>query len=63
MLSVGAATTRVNVWLAPNGPLPVEESVADTVSVKLPALVGVPMIETVFAPLLPTCTPAGKPVT
>ena len=52
-----------NVAWTDRGPVPVEASVADTVIGKLPALVGVPMIATVFAPLLPTCTPAGRPVT
>ena len=52
-LMLGAATVIEYAWLPVYGPLPIEESFADTVKLKMPPAVGVPLMVPVFDKVKP----------
>ena len=58
-----ASTVRPKAWPTVKGPLPVLLSVAETLRVKLPACVGVPLMVTVLAVVPVMLRPAGRFVT
>jgi hypothetical protein len=60
---LGPATVRVKASPTANGPLPVLLSVAEALSAKLPAWVGVPEIVTLLAVVPVIDSPAGRLVT